>query len=566
MNLKLKIFFLYIIFFGLLGLSKNVLAVEYYVSPSSVSTNWSAAQNIASPCTPQTAMANAMAGDTVYFRGGTYELGPSTFDGQSDPGYHSTLEPANSGTVQNPIIFKAYPDEVPILNGHVAVKVMGVADAGTDNNHLVDNDVDFVALGIANWDIFRTTNKDGGAAVESVAQHEVIFQGSSHNSNVNLSAGDTYEIGQDNVSPIGVYRKEYVIIDGFKVQADNGTNSARIIITNHSLDFNASGLTVRNCEIDGGSRKIVHGDNREGIRVERTVGAHVYNTKVYNFNQMVNGHNTSAFKTYDNDNLIFENNEAYNSTVGMYIKRRTSGAIIRNNYIHDNYQGIITTSYISAEYSSERNISIYNNLIVYSENRSLDDSVQETSDSDNMRVYNNTIYTGNQESATIVLGPGTKYFYNNIVVGQPTDYDTGHLKFYSNNPASGGVAVRIMECDHNLFDPTVSSQGLSIRTVKYDGSNVRVTRNFDSVGSWQFSGELDGGANPGTGSLLANPQFINSSGSMSEIEDFVLSINSPGKESGRSGADMGVNVSLVGIQNLGFDTIPPSAPSNLNVL
>src|SRR3989339_1759584 len=489
----------------LMAVVDSIFAAVYYVSPASISTDWAAAQNISAPCSAATAMLNAIAGDTVYFRGGVYELGPSAVPGQADIGYHATLEPANSGTSENPITFQAYPGEGAVLNGHVTVNVTCIADAGTDNYHLVDNDVDFIAAVVVGWSIFRTTDKEGGAAVDTVETHTVTFQTGTHNSNVNLLPGDAYTIGQDIVSPIGVWRQEYIIIDGFKVQADSGLNAARIIIGSHSAGYYARGLTVKNCEVYGGTTKIVHGDNREGMRVECTEGAVVSGCKVNNFLNVTNNQNTSAFKTYDNNNFIFKNNEIYDSLRGFYIKRRTNGAVVKNNYVYNCNEGVAITSVISVDYNSQRNVSIFNNVITYSGSFTLSDSVQETSDSDNMRVYNNTFYTGYGTAATVTFGAGRKYYYNNILVGRPRDYDLGHMRFTSQNPATGGTAVRIMECDHNLLDPLDSSQGMLIRIIKYGDSGEYISTNYRSLSAWQSSGELDDGSNPGTGSLAVSP-------------------------------------------------------------
>src|SRR3989339_359977 len=555
----------------LTGTADIIFAAVYYVSPTSVSTDWVAAQNISAPCSAATAMLNAVAGDTVYFRGGTYQLGPSAVPGQADIGYHATLEPANSGTSDNPITFQAYPGEEAVLNGHVTVNVTGIADAGTDNYHLVDNDVDFIAAGVVGWRIFRTTDKEGGAAVDTVETHTVTFQTGTHNSNVNLLPGDAYTIGQDIVSPIGVWRQEYIIIDGFKVQADDGLNAARIIIGSHSADYYARGLVVRNCEVYGGTTKIVHGDNREGIRVECTEGALVSGCKVNNFLNVTNNQNTSAFKTYDNNNFIFKNNERYDPIRGFFIKRRTNGAVIKNNYVHDCCESIMVTSFISPEYNSQRNISIFNNVVTYSESFTMSDFVQETSDSDNMRVYNNTFYTGYGTAATVTFGAGAKYYYNNILVGRPRDYDLGHLRFSSRDPAGGGVPVKIMECDHNLFDPLDSSQGLLIRTIKYGDSAEYISTNYQSLPAWQSSGELDDGSNPGTGSLAASPLFLNASGAMNQLDDFRLAAGSPARNAGRDGVNMGADIDMVGIEGTGSDdpeqinTGAPNAPAGLTI-
>lgn len=119
------------------------IAGNYVVSSTSSSTNWSAAQWTNYPaafngtaCTPATAMANAVAGDKVYFRGGSggnYTVTPTYWE---DP----PLRPSNSGASGNPITFLNYPGETPILKnsevncpnestGHCADAIVGVTGA-----------------------------------------------------------------------------------------------------------------------------------------------------------------------------------------------------------------------------------------------------------------------------------------------------------------------------------------------------------------------------------------------------------------------------------------------------
>jgi hypothetical protein len=95
---------------GIVLFSSLSHAGTYYVTPSG-SAAWSACTNINNSCSWQTAMANAAAGDTVYFRGGTYDPGtscPSTWE-------YVGIAPKNSGTAGNPITFKAYPGENPVI-------------------------------------------------------------------------------------------------------------------------------------------------------------------------------------------------------------------------------------------------------------------------------------------------------------------------------------------------------------------------------------------------------------------------------------------------------------------
>ena len=88
---------------------------DYYTAPNGTAS-WEEAQNIDTPCSLQTAGANAKAGDTVYLRGGTYVL-PFCVDEVLywKIGFH----PVNSGTSENPIIFMAYPNETPFLDNSI---------------------------------------------------------------------------------------------------------------------------------------------------------------------------------------------------------------------------------------------------------------------------------------------------------------------------------------------------------------------------------------------------------------------------------------------------------------
>ena len=87
---------------GLLLLSSAAHAATYHVSP----TGGPGAGTIDDPWSLQHAKTNAVAGDIVFLRGGTYT---------GDPKSHSSICPANSGTEESMITFSAYNDESVIL-------------------------------------------------------------------------------------------------------------------------------------------------------------------------------------------------------------------------------------------------------------------------------------------------------------------------------------------------------------------------------------------------------------------------------------------------------------------
>ncbi len=76
----------------------------YYVSRDSKSADWPGARNRNTPCTPHAAMTNAVAGDTVLFLPGTYDVGHPP----ASANYRiSSLVPRNSGEPDRPIVFAA---------------------------------------------------------------------------------------------------------------------------------------------------------------------------------------------------------------------------------------------------------------------------------------------------------------------------------------------------------------------------------------------------------------------------------------------------------------------------
>ena len=96
-----------------------IAAAIHFVSPMG-SASWAQSSSIASPCSTAVAFTNAQAGDTVYFRGGTYRTQKRNF-GDSYSGYYN---PANSGTSSSYIVFMAYPSSSLYFRGWRAAQVI----------------------------------------------------------------------------------------------------------------------------------------------------------------------------------------------------------------------------------------------------------------------------------------------------------------------------------------------------------------------------------------------------------------------------------------------------------
>lgn len=455
----------------------------YYVSATSTSNDWTAALNISTPCTPDIAMANAQAGDTVYFLAGTYQTEP--VPGEVQAHYRAKWQPAHSGTAAAPITFASYPGAKVIINGNLPSETVSA-----------QNSPDMIR-------VFSTGQQD------------------------------------------------YIIFDGFTIQANNGAKMGSIIIgydiggwDNPGSNF-SDHCSIRNCTFYGGSRTILCTDNRECIRIECATNTTVENCIIRDCRQQDNWHNTSAIKMYENKNTTIKNCEIFNCATGIYDKRWGDSSTFCYNYIHNCEKSIITGGgKNSAMESNHPDMKIYHNVIAYSEFCSIQDIEEQTAHSDRMEIYNNTIYSRGSTFVSISLGGGTgKKFYNNIIYGPKRDDDLGILRFVAYIDADS-APVEIAECDHNQFGDL--SGNFLIKTYK---TPKGVINTYTSLATWQASTELAGGGHPGSGSLASNPRFSNASGNMAQLADFRLASDSPCRGAGRNGADMGADISRVGPQH-----------------
>jgi hypothetical protein len=514
---------------------------------------WANSTNINTPCSISTAFSKAMAGDTVYFRGGEYKVGAGV-----------SYSPANSGTAENPIIFRACPGEVPVIHGTVTPKITGYAGSGTDNTILVDPTKNFLTLGIVSWDVLRTKDTGrGGAAVASVKNAtSIALQGKPHNSLDGFREGDWYEVGRDSAGGIfATGTKSYIVFDGFTFKATNSANGDSELGGIHIYSSSyprKTGNQVRNCTFIGpGTKKIVHGDNREFIRIEKQSNVLVKNNTIYGLHHVKEGvndtaiMNTSNLKTYHSDHMTIENNEIFDSATAIFLKSDADDSIVRYNFIHDNRSGIIVTPDMIAM-NTDR-LQIYHNVIANCSDQvsnggsffiaGMGGNDSGTHGDDNI-VYNNTFYKTNYNTLAVGHGPSQRghgfSFYNNIIVSLTKTYSLVTTSLSAND------LTRLKEADHNQW-------GIPFKTIRI--SNYWKARNYSTLAAWQASTELENavdigcGSNqhPGCGDLSSDPKFVNRSGKMNQLTDFKLATNSPCKGAGRGGVDMGANIDLVGI-------------------
>jgi hypothetical protein len=229
-SVKLKISFIFVlsVFFIFLGVS-NSYAATYYVSPTG-SASWSQSQSINSPASLTTAMASAIAGDTVNFRGGTYRIAKVTPEGT---GLRPAVFPANDGQKDKEIVFKAYNGEAVFFdNSANQGSATTVPTYGTFGNSYII------------WDGINTKAiPDGNQTGRGVSI-------ASHSSNIVVrnAAIEGYPSGKSNNNCIRIEKAKNILIENCKIWNANSNTGA---------DHNCSGIelyagedvTVRKCDI-----------------------------------------------------------------------------------------------------------------------------------------------------------------------------------------------------------------------------------------------------------------------------------------------------------------------------
>ncbi|MFA6034908.1 MAG: right-handed parallel beta-helix repeat-containing protein, partial [Myxococcota bacterium] len=335
-------------------------------------------------------------------------------------------------------------------------------------------------------------------------------------------------------TPFAAVGRKFITVDGFVFQADGGTKMARF------LSFQSQGIAIKNCTLSGGSSVATCVDNLEGIRIEQSQNVLVSNCRISGYRESTNNHNTSAIKTYNTDLLTFENNGISDSTNGIYLKRESMRSTVRYNFINRIARYGIQM-WVYSHWHADGNM-FFNNIIanigkndgstlssaIYLEHEDLGNTMNDLS------IYNNTIYNNTTDGQGIFGGCYTFTeqwnFFDNIVIVKSPNFNMGVMH-----------EARLTTCDHNQWGaaPRLSVGGYP------GGSGSSV---YTDLGSWQGSGQLIGGGDPGSGDMASGPMFLNSSGNMDVAGDFLLHGGSPCKGAGRSGGDMGADIASVGVR------------------
>jgi hypothetical protein len=363
---KLILFTIWITMMFLVSIS---WAAVHYASPSGSAT-YANSTNISTPCSAKTAFDNAVAGDTVYFRGGDYSILKTTEGGKNNGGV-GAVYPKHNGTVSDRIVLEAYPNDLPTRPNFYY-------DPASDQGPLV-------SLGA-----FDTTAGSGGAL-------------------------------------------SYVTFKGFVLHADFtyafpvGKNSFVIVNHEHSGSPKTHDIIVDDCEIIGDDTSDVT-DNDPEIFMQGVTDTTIKNCKIHNGGNVYQLH-ACLIMSYDTADIIVEHNELYTKNTGIWIKGPTNTDwIVRFNYFHDlNYDGIVLG------YAENTIIyqNIFENVGQGSD--PVVRLYGDGSTVPNTQVYNNTMY-GNCYSGifhTTDFASWGDSFYNNIMAFNSSS-DQGMNLYVSN--------------------------------------------------------------------------------------------------------------------------------------
>ncbi|MDH5408324.1 MAG: right-handed parallel beta-helix repeat-containing protein [Gammaproteobacteria bacterium] len=324
----------------------------YYVSADGDAA-WPNCTDVNTPCSGKTAVENAVAGETVYFRAGTYYPHddpvqewidtPDQFKGERLP-----WNPANIGTEGNPITFKAYPGETPVIVDNIYGGAFGVYN----RSWIV-------------WDGFTSTIVD---SPDNVIQL-VVFEQASH----------------------CVIRNSHLI----GVRKGTHHNSA-LIFLNYSND-----ILIENNRIHGmntyepgdGPDYIETAVNASGILNFYTYNMTIKNNDIYDNYLGIFDKDTEQNNVYLNNHIWGTNSPSQGCNTGIQINDQlseygeVSGTLAHNNLIRN--CDIAISLYDGVGLLD--GVSVYNNTIVDSDSNN-ETGIIVTDKARSASVYNNIIY------------------------------------------------------------------------------------------------------------------------------------------------------------------------------
>jgi hypothetical protein len=316
------------------------------------------------------------AGDTVYVRAGVYN--EYVFIGTSGIGPYT----GKSGNSANPIVYKAYPGELPIID------TTGLADPGWRGIVSLYN-VSFITL--SGFEM-RNTEYQKGVCISHTC------------SDINLTNLKIHDVLRE-----GIYVEE--------------TNN----------------LVIDSCEVYNTNSILPANKSNEQVSLIKVNNFEIRNSSFHN-----SGKNALDFKRGTNNGIV-HHNEIYgdgDTNTGIYMDAHglaEDNFKIYSNKIHDCTSAAIVLGSEVSPYQSITNVDIYNNLI-YNNNTGF--AVWPNPYTRNFRIVNNTFYNNGTEIAIHGSGASAGTNSNCLISNNILVHDDYYMIFYGDAPKTGMAVTK----------------------------------------------------------------------------------------------------------------------------
>lgn len=473
----------------------TVRGADRYVTTTGTASN---AGTLASPWSLAKAFSSASAGDTVHVRGGTYTSGPYSI--------------SVSGTATQPIVFRNYAGETPILDMTGKSPTLDQSDSPIIS---IQNRSNLVVQGFILQN-YITSNQDG--LPEGIL---LAARSSGSCNNVRLLGNTIRNIQQNN----NVKNNFDANAHGIKVAGRNSNAMTGIVIDGnqlYNLRLGASEAMPINGNVVGFrvTNNVIHDCNNIGIdligyegsispSIDRARDGVVSGNVVYNIDARYNPAYGGDFATGGGDP----------SAAGIYVDGGTRIIIERNVVYGCNYGVEIATEADLSAGATADFITLRNNLIRHNQQAGLIMGGYNSSRgaTQNCTIVNNTFYANGTDASTVqIFGQHhvqNNVFKNNIIVAALNSsivvgvYGSSAVSSFTGNTFS-----------YNLY------YALSGASPVFDLNGSK------SLSQWQSATSLSGGD---VGSSAAEPQFADPFPSQgSPTTSWQLSASSPAINTG----------------------------------
>lgn len=303
-------FFLFLLWMGLPAARAE--AGIYYVSPTG-SAPWTLSLCENTPCSAATAMKNAVAGDTVYFLSGRYNLVDNATDYKTP-----ALNPNRSGTVTQPIVFRSLHPLGANFHG------LGGSPTACTSTLIGANSRDHIV-----WEGFLLTAVDWSGTKSIYATARFQNAEGCAIKNCKLAGGIHHQGGATNKAGVFFEHARDLLIEnnvfhGY-LEADDNENNGAV------FGYDSDHIYIKNNEIHGSTI---------GIRLKDNV-----DDSVVSYNYIYENHRGIYISNTNTDgacerNILHDNLISNNRYVGVDVPSngiyRANDLVIHNNTIWGN--------------------------------------------------------------------------------------------------------------------------------------------------------------------------------------------------------------------------------------